>query len=107
MSDEQKILEERARALARPRRTQREERGTLAVFERHGVRYAIAPRFVYEVARAPWPTALPRSERHWLGVTSLHGELLAVADLAVLLGADGAAAHWCSCSARRRVSSRW
>ncbi|HEX5661570.1 MAG TPA: chemotaxis protein CheW [Polyangiales bacterium] len=91
MSDEHQILEQRARTLARPRSTLA-ERSTLAVFERAGVRYAIDPRFVYEVARAPRPTALPRSERHWLGVTSLHGELIAVADLPVLLG-DDAATH--------------
>jgi chemotaxis signal transduction protein len=86
--NEREILEQRARTLARPRGVASSERQTLAVFERAGLRYAIAQRFVYEVARAPRPTGLPRSERHWLGVTSLHGELLAVADLAVLLGAE-------------------
>jgi chemotaxis signal transduction protein len=90
MSDPRQILELRTRALAEQRSAQRGTRVALATFERMGVRYAIHPRFVFEVARAPRPTALPRSERHWLGVTSLHGELIAVSDLALLLGAEGA-----------------
>ncbi len=87
MSHERQILEERARLLARPR-TEATSRTSFAAFERGGVRYAIDPRFVFEVARAPRATALPRSDPHWLGITSLHGELIAVADLAVLLGAE-------------------
>jgi chemotaxis signal transduction protein len=87
--EELRILEQRARSLARPRAIS-DARATLAVFERLGVRYGIDPRYVFEVARAPRPTALPKSERHWLGVTSLHGELIAIADLPVLLGSDHA-----------------
>jgi chemotaxis signal transduction protein len=79
------VLAERARALARPhRQAQREQRYTL--FERCGIQYAIEPQFVFELARVLAATPLPRAAPHWLGVTSLHGELLAVADLSVLLG---------------------
>lgn len=91
-ADERVVLEERARLLARPRVEFEARRASLAVFERLGVRYAIDPRYVIEVARAPRATALPKSEPHWLGVTSLHGELIAVADLPVLLGIPGAPA---------------
>jgi len=106
------LLEQRARALARPRTSARgvrteagatphdlEARGSaarssesseptpfFAVFARAGVHYAIHPRFVFEVARVLAPTPLPLAAAHWLGVSSLHGELLALADLALLFG---------------------
>lgn len=87
MPDEElAILRERARALAEPRTPL----GAFAVadrqalFERAGARYALDMRYVYGVARVLSPTPLPGSERHWLGVTSLHGELLAIVDLHAL-----------------------
>ncbi|MDB4987568.1 MAG: putative chemotaxis protein CheW [Myxococcaceae bacterium] len=88
---ERSILEDRARALARPRREQLSVIEKYALFERGGVRYAIEPRFVFAVAHAPEPTPLPGSARYWCGVSSVHGELLALVDLALLL--DGAAAN--------------
>lgn len=93
MSDERAILEQRTRLLARPRQQALRAHGSLATFVRRGERYAIEARFVYEVARAPRPTALPRSARHWLGVTSLHGELVAVADLPLLLADEAGPAE--------------
>jgi purine-binding chemotaxis protein CheW len=86
--DERAILEQRARALARPREAGRHTRAStpFAMFERAGVTYALDSRFVFEVSRVLAPTPLPLSEPHWLGITSLHGELLALVDLAVLLG---------------------
>src|SRR5262245_3959760 len=88
VQDPRTRLAERARELAKPRVERRLEERALAVFERAGTRYAIEPRFVFEVARAPSPTPLPRSAAHWLGLTSLHGELMAVADLPALLGRE-------------------
>jgi len=83
------VLEERARALARPRHDRRshvqEARG-LALFERGGTVYAVERGAVFEATRVLPPTPLPRSAPHWLGIASLHGELIAVVDLAVLLG---------------------
>jgi len=84
------LLTQRAAQLARPHAavdaSAREARAPFAIFERSGVRYAIHPRFVFEVSRVLAPTPLPLAAPHWVGVSSLHGELLAVADLAVMLG---------------------
>lgn len=84
------LLAQRAAQLARPRAaadaSAREARAPFAIFERSGVRYALHPHFVFEVSRVLSPTPLPLAEPHWLGVSSLHGELLAVVDLAVLFG---------------------
>lgn len=84
---ERAILEARARALASARRegTTPIDAARQLVFLRDGVRYAIAPRFVREVGAVHAPTPLPCVAPHWLGVTSLHGQLLALADLALLL----------------------
>lgn len=86
------ILEQRSRLLARPRRDAEDGSAAtpFAVFERAGVRFAIHPRFVFEVSRVLAPTPLPMAPAHWLGVSSLHGELLALADLAVLLDPSAA-----------------
>lgn len=54
-------------------------------FERGASRYALEKRLVREVARVPAPTPLPLSAAHWVGLTSLHGHLLAVVDLPPLL----------------------
>lgn len=86
---DREVLEQRARALARPRDEQHalsEDGNALALFERDGTVYGIARSAVFEVARVLAPTPLPRSALYWLGVTSLHGELLALFDLPVLLG---------------------
>lgn len=90
MSDaeaELRILEERARALARPR-VREAVAEKYALFERGGIRYAIEPRFVFAVARAVEPTPIPNAAPYWCGVSSVQGELLALIDLPVLL-ADG------------------
>ncbi|MDB4972660.1 MAG: putative chemotaxis protein CheW [Myxococcaceae bacterium] len=97
---EREILAARARALSLPRdRGGRELGEKYALFERSGVRYAIAPRYVFAIAHVLAPTPLPGAAPHWCGVTSSRGELLAVFDLALLLsggerqvpGADAAA----------------
>ena len=84
------LLERRAEALARERARAQSEARTYALFERAGETHAVEMRYVIEVARVPEPTPLPLSPAHWLGVTTLHGELLAVADLPPLLSEDAA-----------------
>jgi purine-binding chemotaxis protein CheW len=90
------LLEQRAAQLARPRAALKDKRAQeasapFAIFERAGVRYAIHPHFVFEVSRVLAPTPLPMAAPHWLGVSSLHGELIALVDLAVLFGHGGGA----------------
>jgi len=89
-TNDREVLDRRARLLARPRLGGMHAEATtpFAMFQRAGVRYAIHPRFVFEVSRVLAPTPLPLSEPHWLGISSLHGELLAIVDLAVLLGQE-------------------
>lgn len=82
------LLEQRAAALARERERAPSAPRTYALFERAGEIHAIEMRYVVEVARVPEPTPLPLAPAHWLGITSLHGELLAVADLPPLLSDD-------------------
>lgn len=89
------VLERRAQALARSRTEQRTRGREVALFERQSVRYAIDARYVTEVARVIAPTPLPLTASYWLGLSSLHGELLGVVDLPRLLvegpsdGAEG------------------
>jgi chemotaxis signal transduction protein len=90
--DELETLRRRARELAAARHSTRDlamqsggERH--ALFERRGCRYALDMRYVCGVARVLAPTPLPGAAAHWLGVASLHGELIAIVDLyALLLG---------------------
>lgn len=79
------LLERRAEALARARAEPISDARSYALFERAGETHAIEMRYVVEVARVPEPTPLPLAAAHWLGLTSLHGELLAVAELGPLL----------------------
>jgi chemotaxis signal transduction protein len=83
--EERGVLQQRATALARVRSEALPEQQAYALFERAGARHVIEKRFIVEVARVPPPTPIPLSPAHWLGVSSLHGELLAVADLTPLL----------------------
>lgn len=90
MSDEREreLLRERAERLARVREhAQANERGRLAAFRRGDTRYAVELAQVRCAAHVLSPTRLPNSEPYWLGVTSLHGELLPIFDLPALLGA--------------------
>jgi chemotaxis signal transduction protein len=79
------VLERRAQALARTRTEQRARGQDVALFERQNVRYAIDASYVTEVARVIAPTPLPLTASYWLGLSSLHGELLGVVDLPRLL----------------------
>jgi chemotaxis signal transduction protein len=87
------ILQTRAQALAAPRRTEHAEVERHALFERAGVRYALAMRYVFGVARVLSPTPLPGAGAHWLGVSSLHGELLAIVDIDALFSGQRAVAQ--------------
>ncbi|MEA2624968.1 MAG: purine-binding chemotaxis protein CheW [Candidatus Binatota bacterium] len=82
-----RVLQERARLLARP--SERDRTGeTLSVlaFTLGGERYALETRHLREILR-PTPVApVPGLPEYVLGVTSLRGEILAVVDLRILLG---------------------
>jgi chemotaxis signal transduction protein len=84
MNDDE-ILRNRARVLARSRSESKRVEQLRMSFERGDTRYAIDKHLVREVARVPVPTPLPLSAAHWSGLTSLHGHLLAVCDLPPLL----------------------
>ena len=93
---DQSVLRERARVLAQPRA--RRDVRTLstqacAIFERHGIAYAIDASYVRQVVRVLAPTPLPLTDPCWRGLTSLHGELLGIVDLPLLLDATGEAAR--------------
>jgi purine-binding chemotaxis protein CheW len=81
------LLDERAKALAQV--TPRKEPGTVLealAFSLGTERYAIATRYVREVGRLMDLTPVPGLPPHFLGVTNLRGEILAVADLHQLFG---------------------
>jgi purine-binding chemotaxis protein CheW len=90
------LLEERARVLARP--LSREARtGPLLelVHFRSGEQgYALESRFVLEVLRAPEQLVpLPGAPEPLRGLTLLHGEVLAVVELAPLFGRMASGTH--------------
>lgn len=86
---EHELLEERARRLAQP--TPRPElslaREQLLAFRRGDRRYAIDTRFVLEVQSVAAFALLPGVPAHCQGLVATRGELIALFDLAVLLGA--------------------
>lgn len=89
----QAVLDERARALARPARVEHGGgRVALVVFTIGGVRHAVEARFVREVLRGPGVSAVPSAPSAVLGVTNVRGEILTVADISSLLGVAAPAA---------------
>lgn len=77
-----KILEGRARILARPAEDEvRADRLELLVFALSGESYALETRSVREVTRFTDFTAIPGSPKALVGVTNLRGEILPVFDL--------------------------
>ncbi|HYO57331.1 chemotaxis protein CheW [Archangium sp.] len=83
------LLDERARALARPlqRHTQAGPLLELVHFRSGEQDYALEMRFVLEVLRAPEQLVpLPGAPELLRGLTLLHGEVLAVVELAPLFG---------------------
>ncbi|MCY1082560.1 chemotaxis protein CheW [Archangium lansingense] len=90
------LLDERARALARPLEHQRQAGPLLELVHfRSGEQdYALETRFVLEVMRAPEQLVpLPGAPELLHGLTLLHGEVLAVVELAPLFGRSAPATH--------------
>jgi purine-binding chemotaxis protein CheW len=83
-----RILEERARALARPVASDGRAADALEVlvFSVSGETHAIEARLVREVARFTDFTAVPGAPAFLVGVTNLRGDILPVFDLAKLTG---------------------
>jgi purine-binding chemotaxis protein CheW len=84
------LLEERARALARPViDTEPADSPRLISFSLAGELYGIEPRRVMEICRLGHLVPLPRAEPWVAGLTGWRGELVLVIDLRLLLGAEG------------------
>ena len=81
------VLEERARALARPSRTPAPIDDLEAItFALANERYAIESRVVFEVFRLEDLSPLPGAKPPVFGVTAWRGELLTILDLRTVLG---------------------
>lgn len=81
------VLEERARALARPARTDGPaERLTLVGFALGGESWAVEARFVWEAFRLRRLTPLPGGRAPLAGVCAWRGSVLLVLDLRSVLG---------------------
>lgn len=88
----QRILEERARRLARPAAPQRPADVLEVVsFQLAGERYAIAAERVREVFRLQGRSALPGAPDPIAGVTAHRGEILTLLDVRSILGLSSAA----------------
>lgn len=83
-----RILEERARALAAARPATGEAAARIDVLPLvlRSAPYLIESLYVREVLRAPQVAPVPRAPAFLAGMTNRQGELLAVVDLAVFLG---------------------
>lgn len=90
------LLDERARTLARPleRHTQSGPLLELVHFRSGEQDYALETRFVLEVLRSPEQLVpLPGAPELLRGLTLLHGEVLAVVELAPLFGRTAPSTH--------------
>jgi purine-binding chemotaxis protein CheW len=93
---EEALLAERARALARPLSRQRQTGPLLELvhFRSNEQDYALETRFVREVLRSPEQLVpLPGAPETLRGLTLLHGEVLAVVELAPLFGRAAPSTH--------------
>ena len=95
-----RVLEERARNLARATRdaTIREDVLSVVVFTLGAERYALEARWLREILRTAEVTPVPGLPDYLVGVANLRGEILAVVDPRRLFGIDAADA-----AARPRV----
>ncbi|MBK9259407.1 MAG: chemotaxis protein CheW [Polyangiaceae bacterium] len=93
--DAQRVLEERARLLARASRAPDEsEAGVdVLVFALSGERYAIGVSYVCETIRSTGLTPVPGTPAWFLGVENIRGDIVAVVDLERLFGAGSPADH--------------
>ena len=80
------IMDARARRLAARPASPVEDQLALAVFELASERYAIELRWVHEVARVLDYTPVPGTPEHFVGLTSVRGDVFAVIDLRKLFG---------------------
>lgn len=87
-SRDQEVLEERARALARPLARGEDHAAELVLLEFTvtGRAYAIEVAHVLEILARAELSRLPSASPAIVGVTSVRGEIVAVADMARLLG---------------------
>jgi len=99
---DRELLARRAQLLARARTTVGASGAAqpLTRFRRGDASYAIERRFVVELATVLAPTPLPLTPPHWLGVTSLHGDMLALIELPTLLAETSSASSTVAASAR-------
>jgi purine-binding chemotaxis protein CheW len=90
-ADTQRVLEERAEALARPVETDDEREPTIEMLVLVvGVeRYGIAVHRVREVRPLGTPTVVPGLPACWAGLLNLRGALLPVLDVRRFLGVEG------------------
>lgn len=87
------VLVERARALARsPEADDGEDALVVVGFTIGDQRYGVEAKWVREVVRRPVVARVPWAPPALVGVTSVRGEVLTVADLGRLLGATGTGA---------------
>lgn len=86
--NEERVLRERARALALPAPTLGLEQSTeqLLLFTRGDGRYALDVKYVRELTALPEYAELPFAPPACLGLAALRGDLLALFDLAALTG---------------------
>lgn len=85
------LMDARARRLAVPPGATIEDQLALAVFELASERYAIELRWVHEVARVADYTPVPGTPEHFVGLTSVRGNVFAVIDLRKLFGLETSA----------------
>jgi purine-binding chemotaxis protein CheW len=86
--DSRRILDERARALARPAQSRESQADgfTAVLFEVGTESYAIDARYVREAARVAEILSLPGTPPFVIGAARVRGEIHAVFDIGVLLG---------------------
>jgi purine-binding chemotaxis protein CheW len=92
-----RILEDRARALARPIATTTDDKLDVLGFSLGGERFALQSRYVFEVFRLGHITLVPGAEPPLAGLTAWRGELLALLDLRTITGTSARALsdlHW-------------
>jgi purine-binding chemotaxis protein CheW len=80
------VMDARARRLAMRPEAAAMDQLALAVFELASERYAIELRWVHEVARVTDYTPVPGTPDHFVGLTSVRGDVFAVVDLRRLFG---------------------
>lgn len=87
-----RVLEERARVLARPLAADSmAERMEVLTFTLSGERYAVESRYVFAALRLEDITLVPSAEPPLVGLTAWRGELLALFDLRILTGTSARA----------------